>query len=166
MMQENNERAEAEPADAVTRGVLRRALGLLVLALLPISIASCGKSGSPAEDNVRQQLVGTWLSEIDYEGAKIRAVTDMTQDGAFRELERAVDSKGMSTEASYGGEWSFDGINFKRKYTSKDGRLLSNSKFEYATYAVRMSKNNEFVGVDNVQQRTVQFARTSAGTRP
>ncbi|WP_422087892.1 hypothetical protein [Variovorax sp.] len=143
-----------------------RALKLLVLALLLIAIVSCEKKSPLAEDNIRQKLVGTWLSEIDFEGTKTRAVTKVDQDGAFREIEKFVDSKGEAVEVSYAGEWSFDGTNFKRKYMSKDGRPLPSSKFEYATYAVSMVGEGEFVGVDKIQQRTVRFARADEGARP
>lgn len=142
------------------------ALKSLVLAPLLISIISCGKASAPAEDSIRQKLVGTWLSETEFEETKTRTVTNLDQDGAFREIEKTVPAKGGTVEATYAGEWSFDGVNFKRKYMNKDGRLLPNSKFEYATYAVSMVGINEFMGTDNIQKQAVKFTRTNVDTRP
>lgn len=147
-------------------GEFMHILKSLVLALLLISTASCGKSGSPAEDRVRQRLVGTWLNDTDEAGVKTRTVIDVAEDGGFHEFEKIVESDGSSKQVSYAGDWSFDGTNFKRKYTSKDGQPLPRSQVGYATYAVNMSRDDEFLGVDNVQQKTVKFSRTGAGMRP
>jgi hypothetical protein len=138
----------------------------VVLALLLISTVSCGRPTTPTEDRIRQELVGTWMSETNEEGVRIRVVVNVIGGGGFREVESSVDPDGTSKQNSYAGEWSFDGTNFKRRYTSKDDQPLPNSQVGYTTYAVSMFRADEFLGVDHGHRRTVKFSRMNASTKP
>jgi hypothetical protein len=142
------------------------AVRLFFLGISLVFLSSCDKSSHSREDDIRQKLVGTWISEYSDEGGKSRTVTELSQDGGFREVEKTVNSSGEVKEATHAGDWSFDGMNFKRKYTSLEGRPLPNSQFGFATYAVTMSGSDKFVGVDNIRKLTIRFVRATSGARP
>lgn len=124
--------------------------------------ASCDGSSSKPADKVRQQLIGKWLEELSVDGLQTRSIVTLDRDGTFIEIEKSSDASGLISQQTHGGEWSFDGTNFKRKYTSMNGQPLSNARFGYATYAVKHIAKNEFVGIDNVRKREVRFSQTNA----
>ena len=140
--------------------------GLLFVILGAISATSCDVSTPKPTTDIRERLVGTWLSELDEDGGRIRSVVTLNQEGKFREVEKIFEPNGQTKLATHTGEWFFDGTNFKRKYTSSNGQSLSNSQFAYVTYAVKSSTNSEFVGADNVRQKEVRFVRADAETQP
>ncbi|WP_213955785.1 MULTISPECIES: hypothetical protein [unclassified Variovorax] len=110
--------------------------------------------------------MGTWLSESDDEGIRTRTVIALAEAGEFDEVEKIDDGKGTARETRTGGEWSFDGTNFKRKYTRKDGQPLPMNYFATTTYAINMIGDDRFFGVDNLRHRTVSFARAHGSVRP
>ena len=124
--------------------------------------ASCDDSSLKPADDIRQRLVGRWLEELSSGGDQIRSIVTLGQNGQFLELEKISDASGSTKRQTHAGEWSFDGVNFKRKYTSLNGRLLSNAQFGYTTYAVNAFAKNEFVGIDNIRARKARFSRTEA----
>lgn len=126
--------------------------------------ASCDSSSSKLADKVRQQLIGRWLEELSVDGLQTRSIVTLDRDGTFVEMEKSSDASGLISQQTHAGEWSFDGVNFKRKYTSMNGQPLSNARFGYTTYAVKHIAKNEFVGIDNVRKREVRFSQTEAGT--
>lgn len=128
--------------------------------------ASCGDSSPKPTDDIRQRLVGKWRWELQEDGVSTRSIVTLDQDGKFRELEEIFETNGPMKQVTHTGEWFFDGINFKRKYTHLNGQPLSNAQFAYATYAIKSSTKNEFAGVDNVRRTVVHFSRVEAGTQP
>lgn len=124
--------------------------------------ASCDDSSLKPADTVRQRLVGRWLEELSIDGNQIRSIVTLDQGGKFLELEEVWDASGSTKQETHAGEWSFDGINFKRKYISLNGQPLSNARFGYATYAVKSFEKDKFVGVDNVRATETRFSRTEA----
>jgi hypothetical protein len=134
----------------------------LLLFVVVVFTSACDDSSLKANDAVRQRLVGKWLEELSADGNQIRSIITLGQDGNFTELEKIGNTTSSTTQLTHAGEWSFDGINFKRKYTSLNGQPLSNAQFGYATYAVKSFVKNEFIGVDNVRTREARFSRTEA----
>lgn len=124
--------------------------------------ASCDDSSLKPADNVRQRLVGRWLEELSVDGVQIRSIVTLDRDGTFIEVEKILEASGMTKQETHAGEWSFDGVNFKRKYTSLNGQSLTNAQFGYATYAVKSFEKDVFVGLDNVRKRETRFSRTDA----
>ncbi len=124
--------------------------------------ASCDGSSSKPADKVRQQLVGRWLEELSVDGLQTRSIVTLDRDGTFIEIEKSSDASGLIKQQTHAGEWSFDGVNLKRKYTSMNGQSLSNAQFGYATYAVKHIAKNEFVAIDNVRKREARFSKTEA----
>lgn len=124
--------------------------------------ASCDDSSLKPADDVRQRLIGRWLEELSADGLQIRSIVTLDRDGTFIEVEKTLEASGLAKQETHAGEWSFDGINFKRKYTSLNGQPLSNARFGYATYAVKSFAKNEFIGVDNVRTKETRFSRTEA----
>lgn len=124
--------------------------------------ASCDDSSPKPAEDVRQRLIGRWLEELSDDGLQIRSIVTLDRDGTFIEVEKTLEASGSTKQETHAGDWSFDGINFKRKYTSLNGQPLSSARFGYATYAVKSFAKNEFVGVDNVRARETRFNRTEA----
>ena len=135
---------------------------LLLVALSAVLTVSCDNTSLKPSNDVRQRLVGRWAEEFSTDGNQIRSIVILSQDGKFLELEKVLGANGSTKQETHAGEWSFDGTNFKRKYTSLNGQPLLNAQFGYTTYEVKLVEKNEFVGVDNVRTREVRFRRTDA----
>ena len=118
------------------------------------------------EEAVRRRLVGRWLREYEQDGAHVRRLLELAPDGHFREMARVVDASGAVTQHAHAGEWTFDGTNLKRRYTSFDGRQPAAPAMPYATFELRFESNREFVGTDNVRKREVRYRRVDEGTVP
>jgi len=140
---------------------------LAVLAALAVLAGGCGSApdDSPTEQ-VRDLLVGTWLREYQDEATVVRRVLVLEPGGSFRE--KSTVTHGAAAVAGHEGEgvWLFDGTNLKRHYRRMDGRAASAPIMPFATFAVRFSSHNEFVGMDNVHQIEVRYRRVAEGTEP
>ena len=139
---------------------------LWALALLALLLAACDESRLAETAHVRQQLVGTWLSESNDSGLITRTLIELTVDGELREFEKIIPGKGATREAFYSGEWALAGANFRRKYMTREGKPLPVNYFTTTTYAINLIGDDRFFGVDNLQHRTIDFRRVAAGTRP
>jgi hypothetical protein len=125
---------------------------------------------NPPDDSsaqaVEQRLVGTWLREYEEEGVKVRRVLVLESGGRFIEMSRITELDASATEHSHTGDWLFDGTNLKRRYTSVDGRQPAAPVMPYATFELKFPSRNEFVGIDRVRRREVQYRRVADGTTP
>ena len=125
---------------------------------------------SPPDDSsaqaIEQRLVGTWLREYEEEGVKVRRVLVLESGGRFIEMSRITELNTSSAEHRHRGDWLFDGTNLKRRYTSVDGRQPAAPVMPYATFELKFPSRNEFVGIDRVRQREVQYHRVADGTAP
>jgi hypothetical protein len=142
-----------------------RRLAALIAVLAPIFLAACSDPpvDSPA-DAVQQQLVGSWLREYSHEGARVRRLLVLGEDGRFTETAQAVDASGSVTDFAHAGQWLFDGTNLKRKYTSFNGKQPSAPTLPYVTYQLKFESRHEFIGTDNVRKREVRYSRVGPGT--
>lgn len=142
----------------------RRLLGSASL-LASFFLVACNDPPAdlPAEA-VQQQLVGSWLREYTQEGARVRRLLVLGEDGLFTETARVVDAAGVVTDHSHAGQWTFDGTNLKRRYTSFDGKQPSAPTLPYVTYQLKFESRYEFVGTDNVRKREVRYSRVAQGT--
>lgn len=139
----------------------------ILLSILPLALlASCNDSTSLGEKEIEKKLTGTWASKYEDQEGKTRVVTELAQDGSFFETEKRIAPSREDEKTLHAGEWSFDGKNFKRKYTKLEGKPLPNSKFGYATYAIQSLKEDEFIGIDNIRGETILFSRVPSGTLP
>jgi hypothetical protein len=148
--------------EAVSRA--RRRVGWASL-LAGFFLAAC--SGPPADspaDAVQQQLVGSWLRDYTQDGAQVRRLLVLADDGRFLETARVVDASGAVTEHAHAGQWTFDGTNLKRRYTSFDGKQPAAPMLPYVTYQLKFESRYEFVGIDNVRKREVHYSRVQPGT--
>jgi hypothetical protein len=143
---------------------LRRFAGLAAM-FVSFFLAACSDppADSPAE-SVQQQLVGSWLREYSQEGAQVRRLLVLADDGRFTETARVVDAAGNVTDHAHAGQWTFDGTNLKRRYTSFDGKQPSAPTLPYVTYQLKFESRHEFVGTDNVRKREVHYSRVQPGT--
>ena len=135
-----------------------------VMALTVLLLAAChNPPADSAADDVRQLLVGGWLREYAQDGARVRRLLVLGDDGRFRETARVVDAAGIVTDHSHAGDWTFDGANLKRRYTSFDGKQPSAPTLPYVTYQLRFESKYAFVGTDNVRRREVRYQRVEEG---
>lgn len=144
----------------------RRRLAV-ALALAGFLLVACDSPPVDSPDEtVRRRLVGSWLREYEQDGARVRRLLVLAPDGHFRETARVVDASGAVTQHAHAGEWTFDGTNLKRRYTSFDGKQPAAPTMPYATFELRFESNREFVGTDNVRKREVRYRRVDEGTVP
>jgi hypothetical protein len=141
-----------------------RRVAALATLLAPFFLAACSEppADSPVEA-VQQQLVGSWLREYSQEGARVWRLLVLGEDGLFTETARVVDAAGAVTEHAHAGQWTFDGTNLKRRYTSFDGKRPSAPTLPYVTYQLKIESRYEFVGTDNVRKREVRYLRVAQG---
>jgi hypothetical protein len=137
---------------------------LLALAIVAAS-TGCGQDIATT-DAPGENLVGTWQHRAQVEGGKVHLVVSVLQDGKFVESFRFTAPDGKVEAHEYTGEWSFDGSNFKRRYLSDNGRILSGGSMRYATLEVASFTPRQFVGKDNVRHREFTYERVSEGTKP
>jgi hypothetical protein len=137
--------------------MLRRHLAFTLLAAL--GLAGCDNPPD-AEADTREQLVGTWLREIDEGGIKARRVLVLEASGKFRETTRITGADGAEKLVTGEGDWLFDGRNFKRRYARVEG-----GRIQFATFEVKFPSRTEFTGVDNVHKVQVTYRRVSEGTQ-
>ena len=135
-----------------------------------VAAAFAGACGSPPDDSpahaVEQQLVGTWLREYQEDGFEVRRVLVLGSDGRFTEVSRVAKLNSAMAEHSHAGAWMFDGTNLKRRYTSVDGKPPAAPSMPYATFELRFPSRNEFIGIDRVREREVEYHRVADGTLP
>lgn len=144
--------------------ILRQCVWLLASALALLAGCDSAPDDSDAAQ-IRQRLIGTWLRDYEEHGAHIRRVLELDADGHFRESSRVVAQGAEREEHVHAGEWTYDGTNLKRRYTSVDGKPPAAPAMPYATFQIQLD-HNEFVGVDNVRKREVHYERVHDGTVP
>ena len=134
------------------------------------SAALAAACHSPPDDSpaqaVQQRLVGTWLREYEEQGVKVRRVLVLEPGGRFTETARVTEPNASPAQHVHAGEWLFDGTNLKRRYTSVDGRPPAAPTMPYATFELKFPSRNEFVGIDRVRGRELQYRRVADGTTP
>ena len=152
-----------------TGGHLRKTLMNLTLlaALLALMLmGGCDNAESIRTDETRVKLVGTWLMEAESGGVKSRRVLSLDQEGKFAERIHAPASDGQSERLDYAGEWSYDGINLKRRYLKENGRQFSGGKIRYATQPLVSVSSSELVTRDAAGGIELVYRRVAEGTQP
>lgn len=135
---------------------------LLALALL----AGCDNEESLRIDETRAKLVGTWMRESESPGGKSRRVLFLDQQGKFADRIHAKAADGQSERLDYAGEWSYDGINLKRRYLQENGRSFSGGKIRYATQPLVSVSASELVTRDTAEGVELVYRRVLEGTEP
>lgn len=150
------------PGNGVSRARRSAALATLFASFF---LVACSEppADSPVEA-VQQQLVGSWLREYTQEGARVRRLLVLGEDGLFTETARVVDAAGAVTDHAHAGQWTFDGTNLKRRYTSFNGKQPSAPTLPYVTYQLKFESKYEFIGTDNIRKREVRYSRVAQGT--
>jgi hypothetical protein len=146
---------------------------LVSMSLLSLLLVACDNgttntsAGVPidsAQQEVSEQLQGTWLREYAESGFRARRILVLEPDSRFREMVRITDSAGVVTEHAHEGTWLYDGTNLKRKYTSMDGKPPSRLNLPFAAFELRFESRNEFIGIDNVHKNQVRYRRVQPET--
>lgn len=146
-----------------TSDMKRRTWLLLVASGLALS---CDSDARRKEEATKNRLVGAWLWELEQDGTQVRQVVVLSADRSFREYGKISRADLSARTEENVGEWFFDGTYFKRKYTHLDGKPLSSSRMTFATLRLEPSGDDEIVGIDDAQKRTIKYRRVGADTRP
>ena len=142
-----------------------RRLAALATMLASFFLAACNNAPADSRaDAVQQQLVGSWLREYTQEDARVRRLLVLGEDGLFTEAARVVDATGAVTDYAHAGQWTFDGTNLKRRYTSFNGKQPAAPTLPYVTYQLKFESKYEFIGTDNIRKREVRYSRVAPGT--
>ncbi|MBC5768339.1 hypothetical protein [Ramlibacter albus] len=120
----------------------------------------------PQTRDVKARLVGTWFAESQEHGGVARRALTLEAGGHLKESVRIIAPNGASDLESREGEWFFDGVNLKRKYTYVDGQPLTNAHFIYDTHELRSVTASELVAVSNVGRGELRLKREQGGVRP
>ena len=112
---------------------------------------------------VKARLVGTWFVESQEHGGIARRTLTLEANGHVKDTVRLVAPSGASDVQSREGEWFFDGVNLKRKYTYVDGKPLTNAHFIYETYELKSVTASELVASSNVGRGEVHLKRDESG---
>ena len=133
-------------------------------------LASVVLLGACEDDRVREtkaRLVGTWFAESEVQGTRVQRELTLAPDGAAKEITRTRTANGASASETREGEWFFDGVNVKRKYTFIDGKPLTNAYFIYETQTLQSVTDTELVGTSTVGAGTIRLVRVRPErTRP
>lgn len=127
---------------------------------------SCDSDVRRKEEATKKRLIGNWLWELEQDGTRVRQVVVLSADRSFREYAKISRADGSSRAEENAGDWFFDGTYFKRKYTHLDGKPLSSSRMTFATLRLEPSSDDEIIGVDDVQKRTIKYRRVGGDIRP
>ena len=115
--------------------------------------------------DVKARLVGTWVAESQEHGGVAQRVLTFEAGGRVKESVRTIAPNGASDLKSREGEWFFDGVNLKRRYTYVDGRPLTNAHFVYETHELKSVTASELVAESNVGRGALRFKREGTGER-
>lgn len=130
---------------------------------LVLGLAACE---DPQQRDVKERLVGTWLAESPAHGGSVRRVLTLEQGGRVTETIRTSAPGGATESQSREGEWFFDGVNLKRKYTYVDGKPLTNAHFIYETHELKSVTESELVAASSVGRGDVRLKKDRSGPQP
>lgn len=137
----------------------------LAILFVAAHVAACSDAESGRVNETQAQLVGTWLLESEAGSVKSRRVLALERDGKFIDRFTVTTSGGNPEKLEYAGEWSFDGMNLKRRFLQENGRQYSGGKIRFATFPLISVSANELVVDDNIQGRKLIFGRVQKGTQ-
>lgn len=131
----------------------------LLLAVFCLTACEDGKTL-----DTRSRLVGTWVLESEEHGRRVQRVLTLGADGRMKDAARTLIPDGSSTSEVREGEWFFDGVNFKRKYTYVDGKPLTNAHFIYETYELKSVTDAELIGSSKVGRGEMRYQRIGSAS--
>lgn len=109
--------------------------------------------------STKSRMVGTWVAETQEHGGRAQRVLTLNADGRVTDSVQLVATGGTSKVEEREGEWFFDGLNFKRKYTYIDGKPLTNAHFIYETYELKSVSESELIGSSSMGRGEIRFRR-------
>jgi hypothetical protein len=97
---------------------------------------------------------------------KSRRVLVLGKDGKFTDQLALVKAGSSPEQVEYGGEWSYDGSNLKRRFLRENGRQFSGGGMRFATFRLVSVTGSELVVDDNIRGAKVAYRRVADGTTP
>jgi hypothetical protein len=146
------EELQVREFDAERRSVVA---ALLAAALLP----ACNSGEDARIEETRRQLVGIWIQDADPGEARSGQVLALAPDGKFTHAVTKQAPGAPSERLEFAGEWSYDGVNLKRRYLQENGRQFSGGGMRYATTPLKSVSKTELVIDDTVNKRESRYRR-------
>ena len=140
-------------------------LSLLAL-VAALGLAACDTAESARVDATRAKLIGTWLHESDTGGGKHRRLLILGKDGTFTDRIAVVMATSPKEQIEFGGEWSYDGSNLKRRFLRENGRQYSGGNMRFATFPLISVSESELVLDDNIRNEKATYRRVAEGANP
>ncbi len=134
--------------------------------LTAIVVVGCNDADTTRVNETQEKLAGTWLLESETGNVKSRRILTLDRDGKFSDRFTVTTSQGNLEKSEYGGDWSYDGGNLKRRFLQEGGRKYSGGKIRFATFPLISISAKELVVDDNIQRRKLSFSRVPEGSQP
>lgn len=150
--------------DQGVRNQMRKLLSLLALGAV-LGLAACDNAETARVESTRAKLIGTWLQESDSGGRKYRRVLVLGQDGNFTD-QVAIVTAAAKEQVEFGGEWSYDGSNLKRRFLRENGRQYSGGGMRFATFPLISVSESELVLDDNIRNEKATYRRVAERAKP
>ena len=126
--------------------------------LLPMALLFAACDDDPTQAT-KGRLVGTWVAETAEPTGRVRRVLALEAGGRAKDSSFVLTAGNAAPLEVREGEWFFDGVNFKRKYTRVDGMPLTNAFFIYETHELKSVSASELVGFSSVGQGEIRFRK-------
>ena len=138
-----------------------------MLAAVPAGLlAACDDAQRQRVQQVSAQLAGTWQHDEVDGGEQVRRTLQLGTDGRFTDTVRVQQQGGAAPKTvTYGGEWSYDGTNLKRRYLSENGRQFAGGGFRYSTQPLASVSSTELVLQDSAAKTADRYQRVATGPR-
>lgn len=137
----------------------------ILLAALTIT-AGCDDAQTQRIEETREKLAGTWLHESSAGDWNKRRVLSLQVDGKFVERIQVAGGNGEAEKLELAGEWSYDGMNLKRRYLQENGRQFSGGKMRFATFPLVEVSASSLVLDSTVERQQLGYRRVPEGTLP
>ena len=127
-------------------------------------LAACDNPQGQYVQQVSAQLPGTWrYDEVDG-GEQVQRTLQLDAGGSFTDTLRLQTQHSAAPETvAYGGQWSYDGTNLKRRYLNENGRQFAGGGFRYSTQPLTSVSPTELV-LQDTQAKTAHRHLRLAGS--
>jgi hypothetical protein len=143
--------------EANVRTQIRALLSTVLLAVT--ALVGCSRAEDARIEETRAKLVGTWLEEAEPDTTSARRILSLKADGKFTDEVEIPGPDAPSERRLLAGEWSYDGVNLKRRYLQENGRQFSGGRIRYATFPLSAVTQSEFLVDDNIRKRQARYRR-------
>lgn len=141
-------------------------ISLKINALLLVSffLFGCDNAEKVRIEDTTEKLAGTWL-QSGTEVEQYRRVLSLSKDGKFVDRLSIQKSDSKTEKIELTGEWTYDGINLKRRFLSENGQKFSGGTLRYLTFQVISVTDKEII-LKSKEALNINYLRVAEGTLP